>query len=157
VLGGWNLSGITTYYSGIPFNPSLGGTTTAPVGPNARPNIGTGDPLEGALGDRRQWYVGGTASGAFAIPANDTFGNYPINVLYGPHFINQDVSLSKSFALTERFRFTLRADATNAFNHTNLGQPNTSILDTNAGQITNTAFGGSYLMRRMQFSGRVSW
>lgn len=157
VLGGWNLAGITTYYSGIPFNPSTGGTHSAPVGPNDRPNIGSADPFQGALGDRRQWFVGGLASGAFSLPANDTFGNYPINVLYGPDFINQDVSLSKSFAFTERFRFTLRADATNAFNHTNLGQPNTNILDDNAGQITNTAFGGAYLMRRMQFSGRLTW
>lgn len=156
-LGGWNLAGITSFYSGIPFNPSLGGTHTAPVGPNDRPNIGSASPFSGAQGNRNQWYVGGLTSGAFTLPANDTFGNYPINTLYGPHFINQDVSLSKSFALTERFRFTLRADATNAFNHTNLGQPNTNILDTNAGQITNTAFGGAYLMRRMQFSGRVSW
>lgn len=156
VLGGWNISGITSYYSGIPFNPTTGGTHSAPVGPNDRPNIGSGDPFNGAQGNRNQWFVGGLGS-AFTLPANDTFGNYPINTLYGPHFINQDVSLAKSFALTERFRFTLRGDATNAFNHTNLGQPNTNVLDANAGQITNTAFGGSYLMRRMQFSGTVNW
>jgi hypothetical protein len=155
VLGGWNLSGITSYYSGIPFNPSLS-TTTAPVGPNDRPNKGTVSPYTGAQGNRNQWYVGGLG-GAFLPVATDTFGNYPINQLYGPHFINQDVSLAKQFSLTERFKFTLRGDATNAFNHTNLGQPNTSILDTNAGQITNTAFGGSYLMRRLQFSGTVNW
>jgi hypothetical protein len=155
-LGGWNVSGITTYYSGIPFNPSLGGTHTAPVGPNDRPNKGSGDPFQGARGDRTQWFVGGLGS-AFTLPANNTFGNYPINDLHGPHFINQDVSVLKAFALTERFKFTLRADATNAFNHTNLGQPNTNVLDTNAGQITNTAFGGSYLMRRMQFSGTLNF
>jgi hypothetical protein len=155
LLGGWNISGITSYYSGIPFNPTLS-TQTAPIGPNDRPNKGTGDPFEGALGDRRQWFVGGIGN-AFTLPASDTFGNYPINVLFGPHFINQDISLAKSFALTERFRFTLRADATNAFNHTNLGQPNSSILDSKAGQITTTAFGGAYLMRRMQFSGRITW
>jgi outer membrane receptor protein involved in Fe transport len=162
VLGGWNISGITSYYSGIPFNPVLS-NHTAPIGPNDRPNKGSGDPFKGALGDRRQWYVGTNAAGlaagtgGFAAVTSDTFGNYPINVLFGPHFINQDISLAKSFMLTERFKFTLRGDATNAFNHTNLGQPNNSILDGNAGQITNTAFGGAYLMRRMQFSGRISW
>jgi hypothetical protein len=93
---------------------------------------------------------------AFLQPTTP-FGNYPINELYGPHFINQDASLAKTFAITERFRFTLRGDATNFFNHTNLGQPNNSILDTNAGQITQTAFGGSYLMRRFQFSGTVNF
>ena len=67
------------------------------------------------------------SSGAYALPASNTFGNYPINTLIGPLFINQDLSLSKSFAITERMHFTLRGDATNAFNHTNLGSPNADI------------------------------
>lgn len=154
VLGGWTVSGITTYYSGIPFNPTLS-TTTAPVGPNDRPDIGTASPYAGAQANRNQWYVGGLGS-AFLQPTTP-FGNYPINELYGPHFINQDASLAKTFAITERFKFTLRGDSTNFFNHTNLGQPNNSILDTKAGQITQTAFGGGYLMRRLQFSGTVNF
>src|SRR6476646_4914600 len=83
LLGGWNISGVTSYYSGIPFNPTLS-NKTAPIGPNDRPNQGSGDPFKGALGDRRQWFVGGTG-GAFTLPGSDTFGNYPINVLFGPH------------------------------------------------------------------------
>jgi hypothetical protein len=155
-LGGWNISGITTYYSGVPFEPTLGNTHTAVVGPNDRPNKGTGDPYQGALGNRDQWFVGGLG-GAFTLPATNTFGNYPLNQLYGPHFISQDVSLMKAFSLTERFKFTLRGDATNAFNHTNLGSPNNNILDPKAGQITTTAFGGAYQMRRLQFSGTINF
>jgi hypothetical protein len=126
------------------------------VGPNDRPNKGTGDPYQGALGNRDQWFVGGLG-GAFTLPATNTFGNYPLNQLYGPHFISQDVSLMKAFSLTERFKFTLRGDATNAFNHTNLGSPNNNILDPKAGQITTTAFGGAYQMRRLQFSGTINF
>ena len=161
-LGGWNIAGITTYYSGIPFNPSLGGTHTAPVGPNDRPDKGSGDPYKGAQGNRNQWFLGTTIQaieagngGAWALPATNTFGNYPINQLYGPLFINQDISLSKAFALTERWRFTLRGDASNAFNHANLSTPNTNILDPNAGQIT--ALVGTYQMRRLQFSGTINF
>src|SRR6476646_6794370 len=80
VLGGWNMSGVTSYYSGIPFNPTLS-NKTAPIGPNDRPNQGSGDPFKGALGDRRQWYVGTNAAGliagtgGFAAVTSDTFGN----------------------------------------------------------------------------------
>ena len=157
-LGGWNISGITTFYSGIPFNPTIGsypaGYARPNAGPNDRPDKGGADPYAGAKGNRDQWFVGGLG-GAFKLPAPNTFGNYPINQLYGPHFINQDLSLAKSFAFTERYKFTLRADATNAFNHANLGTPNNNITDPHAGQITSLV--GQYQMRRLQFSGSINF
>ena len=150
-LGGWNLSGITSFYSGVPFNPTIG------TYPNDRPDIGTGSPYAGSSRNRDQWFTGGF-TGAFALPTANTFGNYPINQLYGPHFINQDASLSKTFTVTERFKFTLRADATNFFNHTNLDVPsNKDISSPSVGVITGLAFGGQYQMRRLQYSGTVNW
>jgi hypothetical protein len=162
-LGGWELSGITTYYSGFPFSPSLenygaqGGQPN--TGPNNRPDLGSGDPFGGAQGNRNQWFVGCpnqdcSATGSpFLIPAANTFGNYPINVLFGPRFIQQDLSIFKAFKITERWSFTLRTDARNVFNHTNLGGPNTDVQSPNAGQITGIA-GGGY-MRQLQFSGTI--
>lgn len=155
-VGGWTISGITTYYSGFPFSPSLenygsqGGQPN--IGPNNRPDIGTGSPYAGAAGNRSQWFVGGVG-GAFLFPSANTFGNYPINVLFGPQFIQQDLTLAKTFKLTERFSFQLRTDARNAFNHTNLGGPNSDVQSPNAGQITGLAPGG--VMRSLQFSGTV--
>jgi hypothetical protein len=170
-LGGWNLSGITTYYSGIPFTPSIGSFpstlngsaySTPNTGPNNRPDVGSGSPYAGAQGNRNQWFVGcpvgSCTSGPFLYPASNTFGNYPVNTLYGPHFINQDVSLAKTFRMTERFGFTLRTDATNVFNHANLGNPNNNVTDPHAGQITSLAFvsnGGG--MRKLQFSGTINF
>jgi hypothetical protein len=155
-LGGWTISGITTYYSGFPFSPSLenygsqGGQPN--IGPNNRPNLGSGDPYAGAAGNRSQWFKGGIG-GAFLIPSANTFGTYPINTLFGPHFIQQDMTMSKTFKFTERIGFTLRADAANVFNHTNLGSPNNDVQSPSAGQITGIAPGGT--MRRMQFSGTI--
>ena len=158
IVGGWNISGITTYYSGMPFNPTIGtyptGYTQPNAGPNDRPNVGSGNPYAGAQGNRNQWFVGGL-NGAFTLPQQGTFGNYPINQLYGPHFINQDTSLMKVFHISERLSFTLRGDATNMFNHTNLGMPNNNITSSTAGQITSLP--GSYQMRRLQYSGSISW
>ncbi|MDQ2841887.1 MAG: TonB-dependent receptor [Acidobacteriota bacterium] len=174
VLGGWNLSGIVTYYTGLPFMPSIGaypatypsGASTGQpyTGPNAVPDVGTGSQFV-ANPNRNQWIVGVTpaqlatgAPGPFKLPAPDTFGNYPINTLEGPRFVNLDASIMKQFSITERVKFTLRLDATNALNHTNLGLPNASITDSNAGQITSIAYqsnGGA--MRRVQYSGTLTW
>ncbi len=157
-LGGWNVSGITTYYSGLPFTPTIGSFpanySRPSVGPNDRPDPGNASPYAGAQGNRNQWYVGGLQS-AFQLPAQNTFGTYPVNSMYGPHFINQDISLAKAFSITERMRFTLRTDASNAFNHTNLGLPNANVTDPFAGQITSLASG--YNMRRLQFSGEIAF
>jgi carboxypeptidase family protein len=155
-LGGWTLSGITSYYTGFGFSPTLenygsqGGQPNQ--GPNNRPNIGSGDPYAGAQGNRNQWFVGGIGT-TFLIPAANTFGNYPINTLFGPHFIQQDLTLAKTFRVTERVGLTLRTDARNAFNHTNLGLPNGDVQSPSAGQITGLA-GGAF-MRSLQFSGTV--
>jgi hypothetical protein len=154
-LGGWTISGVTTYYSGFPFSPSLetyGPNIQPNQGPNNRPDIGSGNPYSGAQGNRNQWFVGGVGT-TFLFPASNTFGNYPINVLFGPHFIQQDLTIAKNFRITERTSFQLRTDARNVFNHTNLGTPNSDVQSPSAGQITGVA-GGAY-MRSLQFSGTI--
>jgi hypothetical protein len=144
-----------TYYSGLPFSPTLETYPGQPnAGPISRPEKGSGDPYAGAARNRSQWFVGGIGT-AFLDPAPQTFGNYPINTLIGPRFIQQDLTLAKSFKITERVSFRLRTDAANAFNHTNLGLPNSDVNASNAGQITGLAGGGS--LRRLQFSGTVSF
>jgi len=156
-LGGWQVSGVMTYYSGFPFSPSLenyGSGIQPNQGPNNRPNIGSGNPYAGAQGNRNQWFVGGIG-GAFLFPSSNTFGNYPINTMFGPQFIQQDISLSKAFKFTEHVSFILRTDARNAFNHTNLGTPNSDVQSPSAGQITGLA-GGGY-MRSLQFSGTIKF
>jgi hypothetical protein len=158
-LGGWTLSGITTYYSGFPFSPSLenyGANTQPNTGPNNRPDVGSGA-LYPSTQNRAQWFLGcpdrECTTGPYVYPSSNVFGNYPINTLIGPRFIQQDLSLGKTFKVTEHVGFTLRTDARNVFNHTNLGGPNTDVQSPNVGQITGLA-GGAY-MRSLQFSGTI--
>lgn len=162
-LGGWTLSGITTFYSGLPIGPSLenyGSNTQPNVGPNGRPDVGSGA-LYPSTQNRNQWVNGCPnevcTSGPYLFPASNTFGNYPINTLYGPHFIDQDFSIMKTFRITEKIRFGIRLDSTNFFNHTNLNTPNTDVQSPNVGQITSIAFGGNngIGMRKLQFSGNI--
>jgi hypothetical protein len=153
------LSGITTYYSGFPFSPSLenyGPNTQPNTGPNNRPDVGSGA-LYPSTQNRAQWFLGcpdqNCSTGPYVYPSSNVFGNYPINTLIGPRFIQQDLSLGKTFKVTERVGFTLRTDARNIFNHTNLGGPNGDVQSPSVGQITGLA-GGAY-MRSLQFSGTV--
>ena len=152
-VGGWNLSGVTTYYSGFPFSPTFANSYAGKpgTGPANRPNLGSGFTYDNT---RAQWFTGGVGS-AFLYPSANTFGNYPINTLFGPHFIQQDLTLSKTFKFTEKLGFQLRADSSNIFNHTNLGLPNTNVDQSNAGQITGLSAGGN--MRRLQFSGTLKF
>jgi hypothetical protein len=161
LLGGWIVGGITTYYTGLGFSPTVEGYPGEPGINGGRPDIGTGSPYTGAQGNRNQWFVGESlanmeagVAGPFTLPAASQFGNYPINVLFGPRFIQQDLNLMKDFHLNERFFIRLRADATNVFNHTNLGGPNGDVNSSTAGQITGLAFGGNN-MRRLQYSASV--
>ena len=165
-LGGWTLGAITTFYSGIPFSPNLGnnyGPNVKPsAGPNNRPNMGSGS-VYPSTQNRNQWFMGcpngDCSTGPYLYPASYTFGNYPIDTLIGPHFINTDFQISKQFHITERIALGLRMDSRNFFNHTNLGGPNNNIQDPHAGQITGIAFGGAngVGMRSLQFSSTLSF
>jgi hypothetical protein len=161
VLGGWTLSNITSFYSGFPFMPTIDnyGPNVKPyTGPNNRPDVGSGQ-VYASNQNRNQWIVGcpggNCTTGPYLYPASNAFGNWPVNNLYGPHFINVDGALMKTFSVTERFKFTLRVDATNALNHANLGAPNADVQSSTVGQITSLA--SNYNMRQLQFSGNIAW
>jgi hypothetical protein len=113
--------------------------------------------------NRNQWIEGcpnlQCTSGPYLWPSSGTFGNYPIDTLIGPHFINEDFSISKQFHLTERVLFGLRMDSRNFFNHTNLGSPNNNVQSPTVGQIGGIAFNGANGtgMRTLQFSANIKF
>ncbi len=66
--------------------------------------------------------IGGGANPAYITP-NITPGTIGQRVwLYGPRFWNDDMSLTKRFAITETVRFTFQAEMLNVFNHPNFQQ-----------------------------------
>jgi len=79
-------------------------------------------------------------SGAFALPACGHIGNAGRNSLRGPHAFFSDLSLSKNFSITEKYRAQFRFDAYNVFNHPVLGfsstQGNTCVDCAGAGVIS---------------------
>ena len=66
--------------------------------------------------------TGGGANPAYITP-NITPGTIGQRVwLYGPRFWNDDMSITKRFAITERTAFTFQAEMLNVFNHPNFQQ-----------------------------------
>ena len=128
VLGGWQISGVTRFMSGSPYG--IGYSITG-VGSQ---NI-TGSTTEGA----RVFLLGNPMTGSnnpynrlnAALVAPPVVGSIGlesgVNYLTGPGINNWDISVQKEFVVKERLRMQFRADAFNAFNHTQFSGVNATV------------------------------
>jgi hypothetical protein len=125
ILGGWQLSGITTFQSGTPFSV----VNTANFGDNAGVATGVGSgSFADLIGDPRASprvrFIEGIPGpllfnpGAYAAPRGLTFGNSGRNSLRSPQRTNFDIALLKHFSISEARQLEFRAEAFNIFNHT---------------------------------------
>jgi len=64
-----------------------------------------------------------------------------------------DIALSREFRLMESLHLQIRAEAFNAFNHTNYGTPNRFVNKPQFGTISMAMHPG----REAQFSGRLTF
>ena len=158
LLENWQLSGIQTFQSGLPFtpqlsyNPSNDGDTRNPVRPSLNPNF-TG-PL--ILGGPNQFFN----PGAFIQPLPGTYGNAGRNIMQGPGLVETDLSLTKKFSLSERLNLQFRSEFFNLFNRANFNNPNPVVYvsatggpSPTAGVITST----STTSRQIQFGLKLMW
>ena len=147
IVGGWTISGIVNLEAGNYFTPTLANNASLNSTIGLRPDrIGSG---KVSNPDRNRWFD----PTAFTVPADFTYGNSGRNILAGPGFASVDMSLAKAFAITEKANLQFRWDIFNAFNRTNLGNPNSNVDQSTAGQIT----GIVDFMRRMQIGARLSF
>jgi hypothetical protein len=123
-FGGWEVSGIASYYSGLPYTATTSGTDPGALGiigsspASLRPNL-TCDANSSGPHTRYQWF--NTACFPNPVPATHQVGNEGRGVIRGPGYEGWSISASKNvtFGEGDRFRFQLRGEAANAFNHTN--------------------------------------
>lgn len=121
VLGGWKTGVIASAQSGAPFTVTNNtNDTNVFAAGGIRANL-VGDPLAGDRSIARWFNIA-----AFAAPAPFRFGNSARGLLRGPGIQNIDLSLSKSFPVTERWKTEFRGEFFNLLNHTNFGQPGAS-------------------------------
>jgi hypothetical protein len=125
-LGGWEISGIASVHSNVPFTPVLAfdNADSLSVTTTERPNL-AGNPYVGVCPDGAR--VGSPTCwfnpGAFALPPPGQFGTAGRNILRGPGFAQFDLAVQKSFSLAEGLKIMLRADAFNLLNHPNFAVP----------------------------------
>jgi hypothetical protein len=140
LLGGWELSGIGIYYSGLPFTVTTSNLDPAGngfLGPSSsgpRPNV-VCDPNSSAAGTVDAFFN----TTCFASPTGQfTPGNAPRGVVDGPTTKRVDLSLMKNIRFGESTRLQLRAEAFNIFNHTNFRTLSLNNTATNFGQVLTT-------------------
>ena len=170
VIGGWDISGIPTWHSGIAFSTVSSAFVAGYA--NDAPGIFNGD--TGAIKRKVHKTQDGTltlfadptaAKAAFQGPIGFQIGSR--NSLRGPQYFNIDFGLAKSFAIWPRegVKLLFRGDAFNVLNHPNFQVPD---VPSNFSDFTTSSFGQLTNMtgvpastgvgpRVLQLSGRIQF
>ena len=153
LLNGWQISGVFTAQTGLPANITNGASANGTDRPDA-------------AGGGISPYLSGYHTGIHQYLNIAAFAMVPISPLSSeqirpgnlsneavriPGLENLDLTLAKSFAVTERFRLQFRADTFNTLNHTNLSGLVTTINTSTFGQLTTAT------ARTMQLGARLSF
>lgn len=137
ILGGWELSGIVMASSGAPLTVRAG-VDRSLNGQNLDTADLIGNPILSGDRTRAEQLTKWFNTSAFALPALGTVGTTGINTLRGPGFFLVDTGLHRNFKITERLKLQFRTQFYNIFNHTVLGNPNTTFTSPNFGKILGT-------------------
>lgn len=130
-IGGWEVTGITRFWSGTPFSVLAPDADTGTLDGGGYGTMNRASYIGGAVYPEHQTWQQWFNPTAFARPLNGTLGNTGRNILRGPGINNWDISVFKNFNITERVRFQLRGETFNTFNHTQLGGGTNDGLNSN--------------------------
>jgi hypothetical protein len=164
LLGGYNISSVITFQTGLPFDITDSGDRSLTGAGDDRPDYIGGkvqfaDPRSNAFGALNSYFDGtggGSPSGAgnpnfarvgsggSAAKGAGRYGNLGRNVFHGPGVLNTDLSVAKSTHITEKQTLVFRAEAFNFFNHTQFFNPGTA---GGTEDIASAAFGRVTLAR----------
>jgi hypothetical protein len=178
VVGGWQLTGIYAYNSGLPLTATMvaggtvnyggltssyngqtnGGVATDAAGlgilngsaAQLRPSV-VMNPNSGAnLHSRQHWFN----QTAFVAPAPTSYqvGNEQRGSITGPGFNQFDLGVSRNFNLYRGWVFTLRGEGFNVLNHTNWANIDTTATSTTFGQAISARD-----PRTLQIAGKINF
>ncbi len=174
IIGGWQLSGQFSHFSGFPFSVNANSNTIGGFAPGfgatyallngSYKQIGghaqkAGLPVSGG----KPWFDPTIFSSPSESAAAPVIPNTGRNEFRGPGNSQTNASLVKNFHIYRESEFQFRFEAFNVFNHPWLNAPNTTVGPANFGYITNfnafnvAAFGTNAGSRQMQFSGRINF
>ena len=155
ILNGWALSPIIKLRSGLPFTVTNGNVDANLDGNTSDRAQVIGDPhIDNPTA--QQWFNTAAFVQNKVVTGAATDGSSPRNFLDGPGYRVVDLALSRDFNLPRNAKLTFRAEASNAFNMVNLGQPGNSVPSG----ATSTTFGvirTANAMRRLQLGVRLTF
>ncbi len=154
LVEGWQLSGIVTANTGLPFTVSTGFDQVGYAGSGTpRPNLNPGFSPNPAVGNVNEWFN----PAAFSLQPVGTLGNLGRDTVIGPGIVDADLALLKNTKVRESVNIQFRWEVFNIFNHPNFGLPGANMFtagtngggnpNPTAGQITTTVTSS----RQMQF------
>jgi hypothetical protein len=141
VLGGWQASGIVSYFTGVPFTVTSATYDPAGIGfiPSAiaggRPLL-TCDPNANAPNTVDQWFNAGCFAPQNATGIQNVPGDASRGSVDGPPTTRVDFTMAKNFKVAEKVSIQLRAEAFNVLNHTNFRNLSTARNAATFGQVT---------------------
>ncbi|HWE83326.1 MAG TPA: carboxypeptidase-like regulatory domain-containing protein [Terracidiphilus sp.] len=162
LLGGWEISGILTLANGFPYDISYGGASGRSLWCSddfnfyACPDMPSQTAKLVHLNPRhRDPSVGGL--GTYFDPTTFTdepigqFGNIGRNAFIGPGINNTNVIFAKNFTLSQErgWRFQMRMESDNVFNHTQFSNPTSQFVSGSFGYVSSAAAG-----RQTQLAGK---
>lgn len=129
VLGGWQLSPIFSAVSGRPFTVTAAGATLqAPLGGTQTPDLVGEVRKLGGTGPGDPYY---DASGFRLVTGPPRFGTAGRNILRDPYYVNIDLSLIRTFRITEKVSTDFRVDCFNCTNTPHFNRPGTNMSGGN--------------------------
>ncbi len=136
LLNGWQIAGISRFWSGQPLTITSNGNPGT-TGGGVRADYVGGD-LYPDEKTRVQWFN----PLAFGRPADGTLGSTPKGFLRGPGINQWDISLYKNTRVGDRVTVQFRLETFNTFNHVQFNGINIGVNVPNAGQPVTAATQG---------------
>jgi hypothetical protein len=149
---GWQVAPIISLYTGQPFTVTTGSDVSLTGVGADRPNVVAG--VASLPHTLTQWFnpaafAGGCTTAAYVgnpscVPLG-SFGNASRDIFHSPGTIQWDMSVSRKFQFTERFKLEFRTEFFNIMNHANWNSPSAGLTSTTFGQVT--TFGSPRLIQ----------
>ena len=144
ILGNWQVNGLMSAYTGVPFTVTAPGTSlNAPNNTQTADQVKTNVQFIGQPGS--YWYD----PTAFAPVTDQRFGTAGRNILRGPSLWNTDLSIFRSFPIREPIRIQFRGEFFNLPNSSHFGNP----LDPSGGAVASRNVTSSNFLKMNQSYG----
>ncbi len=157
-LGGWQVSGLTSFVSGAPTTAGLNFVAATDVTGSASQGARVNIVADAVLPKGDRTFSRNFNTDAFRPPAIGTIGNSARYTMRGPGINNWDVAVFKNFVIRESLKLQIRWENYNFFNHTQFSAFDTATRFDAQGRQVNARFGeftSARLPRQMQFSLRM--